>query len=230
MQRGQRAHPGVRHELPRPWVGVGGLHDPGLQGLDVRVEPRQQLEALVAPLGRVRRQRQRLQLRSPAAREQRTACREPVIQGDGVYPIFHHGAHPDEPHAMSHEHPQVAYCRIRHPDDGEPILPEQLQQVGGVAPVGLGFADHHGANLRRIADQQRMALALQHRVKPQRVAGALDPDGDGARQRGIEAFDGVAFVSKSKFLHLPRLGVEDSYLLIPTVQVTSNECHDTALL
>ena len=36
---------------------------------------------------------------------------------------------------MSHQHPQVADGRIGHPDDGEPILLEQLQQVGGVAPV-----------------------------------------------------------------------------------------------
>src|SRR5207244_12635767 len=101
--------------------------------------------------------------------------------------------------------------------DREPILLEQLPQVGSVAPIRLGLADHHGTDLRRITDEQRMALALEQRVKPQRVAGALDPDGDGARQEGIELFDRVALVSESTLLHLPGLGVEDSDLLIPTV-------------
>lgn len=107
-------------------------------------------------------------------------------------------------------------------------LLEQLQAVGEVAPVSFGFADDHGPNLRRIADQQRMALTLDQRMKPQRVAGALDTDRDGAWQGRIELVDGVAVVNEAKFLRLPRFGIEDSHLLIPTVQVTAHECYGTA--
>jgi hypothetical protein len=38
--------------------------------------------------------------------------------------------------------------------------------------------------------------ALQQGVEPQRIAGAFDADGHGWRQRGIEAFDGVAIVGQ----------------------------------
>jgi hypothetical protein len=67
-------------------------------------------------------------------------------------------------------------------------------------------------------------------VKPLRVAGALHPDRDGARKSAIELLDRLVIVGESTFLHLARFGVEDSHLLTPTVQITSNECHVTALL
>jgi hypothetical protein len=48
-----------------------------------------------------------------------------------------------------------------------------------------------------------MAQALPEGVEPQRVAGALDTDGHGGRQRGVEVFDGVAVVGQ---LLVPVLG------------------------
>jgi hypothetical protein len=73
-----------------------------------------------------------------------------------------------------------------------------------------------------------MTLALDERVKPLRIAGALDPHRDGAWQGAIELFDCLVIVGEPSLLHLARFGVEDGHLLIPTVQVTSHECHDTA--
>jgi hypothetical protein len=56
------------------------------------------------------------------------------------------------------------------------------------------------------------------------------PDRDGAWQGAVELLHRLALVREPLFLHLARVGVEDSYLLTPTVQITSHECHDTALL
>jgi hypothetical protein len=70
--------------------------------------------------------------------------------------------------------PQIAHAGIGHPDDWKAILAEELQQVGRIAPVRLGLADDHGANPGGIAHEQRMTLTLDQRVKPLRVAGALD--------------------------------------------------------
>ncbi len=35
-------------------------------------------------------------------------------------------------------------------------MTQQVEDVQGVAPIGLRFADDHGANLRGIADEQRV--------------------------------------------------------------------------
>ena len=82
---------------------------------------------------------------------------------------------------MGDEGAQIAHAGIGHPDHRKAILAEELE-MGGIAPVRLGLADDHGANPGGIAHEQRMTLALDQRVKPLRVAGALDADRDGARQ------------------------------------------------
>jgi hypothetical protein len=51
--------------------------------------------------------------------------------------------------------------------------------VPRIAAIGLDFAHDHRSDLCGLADEERMAKALQERVEPQGVAGALDADGDG---------------------------------------------------
>ena len=100
-QRRQRPHAGVGHQPPRLVVGVRGLGDLRVEGIDVLVEPGQQRQALVAPLGRVRRQRERLQLRATATREQRAAGGQTLIQGDGVQPVLQLNNPPKQANASS---------------------------------------------------------------------------------------------------------------------------------
>ena len=83
----------------------------------------------------------------------------------------------------------------------------------GVAAIRLGFPHHHRSDLGGLADKERMAEALQEGVEPQGVAGALDTDGDGGRQRGIAAFDVVADVGQLLVPERARVGVERSHLL-----------------
>src|SRR5262245_57096348 len=54
---------------------------------------------------------------------------------------------------------------------GKPLVLQQIEQVLGVAAVGLRFADHHGPNLGGLPNQQGVSQLLHDRVKPERVAG-----------------------------------------------------------
>src|SRR6267142_1222540 len=99
----------------------------------------------------------------------------------------------------------------------------------GVAAIGLSFAHDHRPDLRGLADEERVPQALQERVKPQRVAGAFDADGDGWRQRGVEPFDVVAGVGQFLVPELAGVRVEQSDLLLPRVEIASDQDHESAL-
>lgn len=99
----------------------------------------------------------------------------------------------------------------------------------GVAPIGFDLADDHRADLRGLAHQEGVPQALQEGVEPQRITGAFDANGHGWRQRGIEAFDGVAIVGQFLVPELPRIRVQQRDLLLPRVQVTSHQDHESAL-
>jgi hypothetical protein len=60
-------------------------------------------------------------------------------------------------------------------------------------------------------------------VEPQRVTGVFDADGDGGRQHGIEAFNGVAELGQLLAPDLARVRVEQRDLLLARVQVASDE-------
>ena len=98
-----------------------------------------------------------------------------------------------------------------------------------VAAISLGFPHHHRSDLGGLADEERVAQARQECVKPQGVAGALDADGDGGRQRGVEALDVVADVGQLLVPELARVGVEQSDLLLARVQIASDENHEFSL-
>jgi hypothetical protein len=65
--------------------------------------------------------------------------------------------------------------------------------------------------------------AWNYRVEPQRVTGVFDADGDGGRQHGIEAFNGVAELGQLLAPDLARVRVEQRDLLLARVQVASDE-------
>jgi hypothetical protein len=144
----------------------------------LRVEAREQLEAgIPAPRG-VRGSTRGLELRQARPAEELGASHEPIIQGDGVEAIFHHGADADEPHAVREERPKIAGGGIRHPDRGETIVAQQIEDVQGVAPIGLRLTHDHRANLGGIADEQHVSETLHQSVEPDGVPGALNTHRD----------------------------------------------------
>jgi hypothetical protein len=90
---------------------------------------------------------------------------------------------------------------VTNPD--EAIVTQQVEDEPGGTPIGLRLAHSHGANLRGIADEQRVLAALHERVEPDCVARALNPDRHGPRQRGIELFDRRPLVYQLVLAHLP---------------------------
>ena len=80
---------------------------------------------------------------------------------------------------------------------------QQIEDMQGVAAVGLRLTDDHGAHLRGITDEQRVAEALDERVKPDGVpsedrqdARAHDPTvGPGPRDRGDALIHRRRFIS-----------------------------------
>src|SRR5713226_3289373 len=99
-------------------------------------------------------------LRQAGLAQELGAPGESIVEGDGMQAILDHGADADEAHTVSEQGAQIAGGRIRHPDGGEAIVAQQVEDMEGVAPIGLGLADHHGANLRGITNKQRVPEAL----------------------------------------------------------------------
>jgi len=71
---------------------------------------------------------------------------------------------------MGEERALVAHDGIGAPDGGEAVVPEEVQQVSGVTPIGLRLADHHRPDLCGIADDDLVAKLVQQRMKPESVS------------------------------------------------------------
>ena len=145
-------------------------------------------------------------------------------------PFFDHGADADEPHAVREERTQVPRRGVWHPDRGKAIVTQQIENVSGVAPIGLGLAHDHGANLGGIADEQRVPEPLHEGVKPEGVTRALNSDRRRPGQRSVELLDRAAVVSQLTLAHLPGACVQHGHLLRARMQVASHECHGAGLL
>src|SRR5262245_46253821 len=197
--------------------------------VDMAVQPVEQLEAVIPPPASVRQQHKCLQLSQALARPQRRSEGQPLIQGDRVQTVFDHRPDADESEPMFDERAQIARRRIGNPHHGEAVVLQEIQEVPCIAAIGLDLADYHRSDLRGLADEERMTKALQERVEPQGVAGALDADGDRGRQGGVEAFDVVADVGQLLVPELARGRVEQSDLLLARVQIASDENHEFSL-
>jgi len=107
---------------------------------------------------------------------------------------------------------------------------EQIEQVPGVAPIGLCLAYHHRPDLPRLPHQHGVAQAVHQSVKPLAIAGGLNPDGHRRSQRAIEPLHRVAVMSEFLLEDLSGRRVEHSHLLFAGMQITSDKCHERDLL
>ena len=112
---------------------------------------------------------------------------------------------------------------------GEAVVPEEVQKMSGVTSIGLRLADDHRPDLRGIANNDLVAKLVQQRMEPEGVSCALDTDGDGSRERCVELLDAAALVQQTLLLDLARGGVEDRHLLIPRVEIASDQDHEIGL-
>jgi transposase-like protein len=166
----------------------------------------------------------------PPLGPQRRAESQPLVEGDRLQAGLDHRPHPDQPDAVGDQGAPIPGARIGDPHRGEAVVLEQVEQVPGVAPIGLRLAHDHGPDLRGLADQHRVAELVHEGVKPLGVARRLDADRHGRRQRAVEPLHGVAFVGELLLDELAGAGVENCDLLRSRVQITSDEYHDRGLL
>jgi hypothetical protein len=149
------------------------------------------------------------------------ACRQAILD---------YGADAHEADPVGDEGAEIAGGRIRNPDRREAIMLQQVEQVLGVAAVGLRLAHDHGPDLGRLAHEQGVAETLHQFVKPQGVAGTLDADGHRAGQRAVKLLNGIAHVEELLLHDFARVRMKDGDLLLPRVQITSDDCHEDGLL
>ncbi len=145
-------------------------HSP-VQFTDLRLQPVERFQQPLAPLGRVRQQRQLLQLCSPCLRPQLAFFLHPTTQSHGLQLIL--GArprlHPSTSSGqallvtMHQQLPHMPHLQARHPDPRKPILHQQLQQVLRVPPVRLLLAHHRSPHLRRIPIHSSMPNSSSNR-------------------------------------------------------------------
>ena len=131
---------------------------------------------------------------------------------------------------MREQRAQVPRGGIGHPDGREPIVPEQVEKVSGIPLIGLRLADDHGANLRGVADEDGVPEAVHEGMKPDGIAGAFNAYGDRTGQGGVELLDGASLMDQLTLMRFARLRVEYRDLLLPRVEITANECHESGLL
>jgi hypothetical protein len=67
-------------------------------------------------------------------------------------------------------------------------------------------------------------------MKPEGVARRLDPDRHRPRQRPVEPLDRVPLVQEFLLQDFAGVGIEDSDLLLPAVQIATDQGHAHGLL
>lgn len=100
----------------------------------------------------------------------------------------------------------------------------------GVTPIGLDLADDHRPDLRRLPDQQRVLQLLHERMKPEGVPCRLNTDRHRPGQPAVEAFHRVPLVQEFLLQDFAGVGIQDGDLLLPAVQIATDQCHECGLL
>ena len=159
----------------RAGSGGNGL----IEMIEMGAEGPEQVQTLIAALRGIGWQGEGLELGEANATEKLGAPDEPLVQGEGLHAILEHGLDADKAQAVHQQGPQLPRGGIGQPDSGKPIMPEQVEDVQGIASIGLRLAHDHGAHLCGIAHEHRMPEPLQQRVEPDRVPRALNANGHG---------------------------------------------------
>ena len=130
----------MRLQLPRRrTLRDFGFH-PLVQFGDLLLQPIQRLQQMLPPLGRIGQQLQLLQLRPSGLRPQLALALHALAQRQRVQLILHLRPRLHLLVAMHQQLPHIPLFQARHPDLRKPILQQQLQQMLGIAPVGLLLA------------------------------------------------------------------------------------------
>src|SRR5262249_38243713 len=152
------------HQTPNISVRRGGGGHLEIEGVDAVGEPVEQPETVITTTAGVGREHEGAELSEAAPGPEGGAERQELIEGGGGRSILNRGGDPDEPQAVFDEHAQVTGGGIRNPDGWEAVVLKKVEEVAGVAAIGLRLAHDHGPDCGGFADDQGMAQSLQERV------------------------------------------------------------------
>jgi hypothetical protein len=229
-QRGQRTDARVGQQELGARIFVSDCRDLFVELVNASGQPGKELEAVSAAACGVRGKVECLQLGETALGPQLRLQRQPLTEGDRLEPILYHGTHANETDPVRDERAAITCVTIGDPHCREAIVLEKLEEMTGITPISLCLADDHRPDLCRLPNHDGVAEAVHERVKPLGIAGGLDADGDGRRQRSVELLDSVAGVGELLLTDFARRGVENGDLLLSRVEITSDECHEIGLL
>ena len=144
--------------------------------------------------------------------------------------VLDHRPHPNQTDSVRHERAEIPRGGIGNPHGREAIVLEELEEVPRIAAIRLRLPHHHGADLPGLPHQDGVPEPVHEGVKPLGVAGGLDPNRHRWPQCSIKLLDRIAVVRDFLLEKFARARVENSDLLLPRVQITSDECHESGLL
>ena len=139
--------------------------------------------------------------------------------------VLKRGDHPHQLVAMLQQLAQVALLRRRNPQAREAMRAQQLQQVLGIASVGLLPSHRTSPDLGRVAHPQLIVQLRHQPLEPWRITRGLNPHQRRSRQTGVESSGFTVFVLQAARHHLAALRVQPCNYLVARMQITSDNQH-----
>ena len=156
-----RGTSGLAHQLDGFRPALRFLFDLPVQFLDLWIELAQQAQQIPPAPGRPRIEWQGLQLLPSFLSPEGGVRPHAFVPCQGMQLVLHLRAPLHQLVPVQEQLPRVAFGRGGNPDTRELLGDEQLQQVPGIARIGLLFAHGPSANLGRIAHPQLVPATVQ---------------------------------------------------------------------
>src|SRR6202795_3510266 len=168
-----------------------------------------------------------LRRRAPAFAAPQTALApHALVQRQVLQLILHLRANFHQLLPVPQQLPHIAHLRAGHPQPGKPSVDQQIQNMLGIATVGLLLPHHQPPNLRRISDPQLVPHLGQHLLEPLRVAHRFHPHAHRlSLECSIESQCFSLLVFQSTFPQFAGLGVDHGNLLVARMKITSYNLH-----
>src|ERR1700676_1283275 len=225
-QSHHRSHARMRHQQPhfRPLLGFRAHRT--IQFSHLLLQAVQHRQQIAAPPRRPSLQRQLLQHGAALHTPQTPFPPHALVQRQVLQLVLHLRADFHQLLPVPQQLPHIAHLLARHPQPGKSSVDQQIQNVLGIATVGLLLPHHQPPNLRRISDPQLVPHLGQHLLEPLRVAYRFYPHSHRlSLECLIETPCFSLLVFQSTFPQFASLAVDQGDLLVARMKITSYNLH-----
>ncbi len=140
-----------------------------------------------------------------------------MCERDPLQRVHDTGADPDPLMPVQEQRPYIAQLSRGHPNGGETMLRQQLQQQGGVPTIMFLPPCFGAADRGRMTHLTRDPQFLHQPQEPAHRSGRFNADHHGRWQRGIEGTYRVRVVGQRSFDDLSRLAIQHRNRLLACV-------------